>query len=262
MLDYTKQYKRIFAFGCSFTNYSYPTWANLISFSYPRSDFYNFAKSGGGNFFISSRIAEANNKFKFDESDLILVMWSTFCREDRYVNDNWLIPGNIFTQNTYDDKFVKKFSDPKGYLIKDLSLIELTTNYLNSIPSDKLMLISVPFNYQMEDVKESNDIISNYKNLTGIFPPSLFELGMNNTWSQELEFYYDWNPKTKTYDYHPHTLDYANYLNKLGLNLPDKTLNYARMSLEKTKKTLYFRDLDRVFNYMHTDSVKKNILLW
>ena len=44
-----EKYKRVFAFGCSFTHYSYPTWANLIAYQNTDAEFYNFGKAGMGN---------------------------------------------------------------------------------------------------------------------------------------------------------------------------------------------------------------------
>ena len=48
--------KRLFAFGCSFTGYGWPTWADIIGQSF---DYYeNWGKSGIGNYLISSRVVE------------------------------------------------------------------------------------------------------------------------------------------------------------------------------------------------------------
>jgi hypothetical protein len=68
---------------------------------------------------------------------------------------------------------------------------------------------------------------------------------MNNEWSHELEFYYEYNLNKKNYDYHPHTLDYANYLTRLGIVLPRHVLKYAYRSLAILKKVEYFRDLPK-----------------
>jgi hypothetical protein len=262
MLNFNKKYKRIFSFGCSFTSYSYPTWANLIAYSYPTSKFYNFARSGAGNSFISARITEANNKFKFNEDDLILVMWSTFCREDRFLNNKWLTPGNIFSQEEYDSKFIKKFADTKGYLIRDLSTIEITTNYLETLSSDILNLIGVPFNYQNE-TNDIEEVLFTYKKIIDKFPKSIYELEMNNEWPREIEFYFDWNLKNKTYEYHPHTLNYANYLIKLGIDLPNHTIKYANFSLYKIKRTEYFTKLINEFPGLFKDETNGfSKLMW
>lgn len=261
-LDF-KKYKRVFAFGCSFTCYQYPTWANLIQKACVNAEFYNFGRSGGGNLFISSRIVEADRKFKFESNDLIIVMWSTFCREDRFVNEKWLIPGNIFTQGEYDDKFVSKYADPKGYLIRDLPLIDLSTNYIKNLSSDSILLTSVPFDHQ-QDEKDTQikNILNTYSSLIESFPKSIFEIEMNNQWSQEISFYFDFDIKNKTIEYHPHTLNYLNYLIKIGINLPKEVIQYAYYSLKQIKRVEYHRDLYKVFPELSTQWSRDWNLLW
>jgi hypothetical protein len=83
-IDY-KKYKRVFIFGCSFTKYEWPTWANILSYEMPDAEIYNFAQSGAGNLFISERVIAANQRYRYNKDDLILLMWSTHSREDRYI---------------------------------------------------------------------------------------------------------------------------------------------------------------------------------
>ena len=74
-------------------------------------------------FFVSSVIFLILSVFTEYVNDLIIVMWSTFCREDRWItNRNWVNPGNIFSQKEYDDEFVQKYADSTGYLIMHLLL--------------------------------------------------------------------------------------------------------------------------------------------
>ena len=87
-----KKYKRFFAFGCSFTSYMWPTWADLISMEIPNS--YNYGKPGGGNVFIFQQFVEANVRYKFNQDDLVILCWTNVAREDRYVH-KWLSPGNM-----------------------------------------------------------------------------------------------------------------------------------------------------------------------
>lgn len=244
-IDLTK-YKRLFTFGCSFTNYRYPTWAHILSKSMPDCELHNLGKSGGGNLFIANRITEANKKFKFSETDLIVVMWSTLCREDRFVNDNWLIPGNIFTQDDYPNSFIEKFCDPIGYLIRDLSLVELSKAYLDSLPCDNYMMLSVPFDYQIYDKTEkTDDILNTYSDLIKSFPPTLFEFGMNKRWTTDVE--YEMSDGKLQIDYHPTPMNYYNYLTKLGFELSSQAKDYA-MESENTYRTMKtFEQLQATF---------------
>lgn len=241
-IDFSK-YKRFFAFGCSFTGYCWPTWADILSKEMPNAEFYNCGKSGAGNLFISIRALEANLKFNFNKDDLVIVMWSTFCREDRYYNNYWHTPGNIFTQQEYDEKWVKKFADPKGYLIRDLSLITMATSYLKSLPCTTITLASTPywyqqhedFDYSKKDDGEIKDILDSFKETINQTPQCLFDLEMKGIWDNG--HVYIWN-KNKVDDYHPNPWRYRCYLEKLGFNLTEKSENYAKeatIMLHRTK---------------------------
>jgi hypothetical protein len=109
MIDFTK-YKRFFTFGCSYTSYIWPTWADLISKDMPQAEFYNLGKTGSGNLCISSRVAEANNRFKFTDTDLVMVMFSSYTREDRWVEYEWMTKGNVYVNNVYTSDWVRKLS--------------------------------------------------------------------------------------------------------------------------------------------------------
>jgi len=143
-------YKRIFAFGCSMTKYRWPTWADIYA-SDKTTEFYNYGHSGAGNQFIANQIVETSQRFNWDDEDLILVMWSSITREDRYVTE-WLLPGNIYSQDLYDEQFMDMFVSEKGYLIRDLATIKLTESFLSNFKHKMFQM--APF--ECED-KDHND---------------------------------------------------------------------------------------------------------
>jgi hypothetical protein len=248
-----KKYKRFFAFGCSFTGYIWPTWADILSKQMPDAEFYNLGFSGGGNLFISNRIVETNQRFKFCDTDLVVIMWSTFCREDRYIN-YWRCPGNIFTQSTYDNDFVEKFADTKGYLIKDLGLIGLTHGYLTSSTCDFYMLNSVDYTYQNENLSDIATIFNVYNSVITRQYPSLLELEMQGVWEHGHHYFDDSQPKYDEifHDYHPNPLRYFNYLEKLGLKLSDEVRLFAEESTNKLHRTTLRSEINKIFpNYQH-----------
>jgi hypothetical protein len=223
-----KKYKRFFAFGCSFTNNSWPTWANLIAKETVNAKFYNFGMSGAGNIFISNRISEMNNRFKFCETDLVMVMWSTFVREDRFI-DRWESHGSIFCADFYDNSFKKKYFDYKGYVIRDLALIDLTYNYLNSLPCDSYqMLTTTPSKDEYSGTDKDNKFINEeilpvYQNLLDKFKITYYE-------------HYPWNEEIRTdsghYDTHPSPMIAYNFLLRHGFTLSDETYQYAKTSTD------------------------------
>lgn len=254
-----KKYKRFFAFGCSFTSYGWPTWADIISKEIPDVDYYNFGHCGGGNLMMSIRIAEANARYKFTEDDLVIVMWTTMCREDRYIRDNWKMSGNIFTCGEYDEAYLLKFADVKGYLVRDIGIIALATQYLKSLPCTGITLTSVPFDHQQDPNDRSiPKILEIYKDTVNSVPTSLYELEMNGTWDNGHEYYNPnhCKPGETMGDYHPSPLRYFNYLKKLGFPLTSVSMNYAVESLAMLKKTKSIQDIDVTFNYLKSTQAK------
>jgi hypothetical protein len=239
--DLTK-YKRIFAFGCSFTAYIYPTWADIIYKSMdPDVEFYNFGKSGGGNVFIANRITEANRKYKFTETDLVVVMWTTNARIDFYKTEHrhWVTPGNIYTQSLLSQHTVKELEDLNWFLMRDLSIIDLTTTYLNTLPCDSIKLMSVPYDYEnihqhIKEDKLTDSIIETYSELNNHYPEITLYQFMNYRWSSAIKYKHHAHPELKYFtDYHPTPVEYANYLIKCNIPLSQQAIDYAQESLDK-----------------------------
>jgi len=234
-LDLTS-YKRLFVFGCSFTNYMWPTWADLLHTEMPNAEFFNLGKSGAGSQFISSMVVEANQRYTFTESDLIIVQWSTYFREDRYVNNFWNTPGNIFTQQTYDDTFIRNFACIRGYIIRDLAIMTSIKYMLNSLPCSTVLLSSIPIDAEIELIDPDvniDDVVDLYKDTIDSLQPAMSELlrpaGNSSVFAWHAKVHYSdpTNNKTLVYDYHPTPASYYIYLKKLGFNLTEKSLDYA-----------------------------------
>jgi hypothetical protein len=117
-------YKRIFTFGCSFSNYAWPTWADVIAIQ-TKIPVYNGAIAGLGNVGILHRLLEYDLKFKFNDDDLVLVMWTSWSREDRFLDGSWKNVGNVFNNNFYDDHFTSKYWSWDNDIIKNATSIIL-----------------------------------------------------------------------------------------------------------------------------------------
>lgn len=125
-------YKRLFTFGCSFTNFYWPTWADIIGCEFAPGNFYNYGLCATGNEFAFHRLTEAHARHNINQDDLVIICWTNFAREDRYLNGAWKTAGNIFTQNVYPDKWVKEWFDLRGALLKTSSAIAGATHLLES----------------------------------------------------------------------------------------------------------------------------------
>lgn len=88
--------KRFFAFGCSLTSYSWPTWADIIAHSFEQNgkEAYNFGVAGSGYLGVLYNIMKADEMYNFTDDDLIIIMWSSWNREDRIFNSTWSRWGN------------------------------------------------------------------------------------------------------------------------------------------------------------------------
>ena len=138
-----KKYKRFFAFGCSFTNYHWPTWADIIG---QDIEFYeNWGVMGAGNQFIFNSVIEANQKYKFTDTDLVMIMWSTINREDRYVNNEWLLAPPSKQEEIYGIKWLEKYGlDNRGLLIRDLAFIRSIQIILDNLLCDWAHMLLKP----------------------------------------------------------------------------------------------------------------------
>lgn len=224
-----KKYKRFFTFGCSYTQYMWPTWADVVSKSMPDVEFYNFGKSGSGNPLISYRIAEANARYKFTDTDLVMVMFSSFTREDRWVNDKWEAVGNVYSHRFYDDAWCRKYADERGYMIRDAAVIDIATRYVESLPCDSYCMLSVPFVSEPErinDGKAPEDIVSIYSETFNKFKPSFKDTELVQNPVLDYQGFQDG---------HPATIRHYNYLMKLGFNLSDESKKFAEESTEILK---------------------------
>jgi hypothetical protein len=103
--------KRLFTFGCSYTHFAWPTWADLIAvhgLDYNIADgkntcdkpdtlwrcTYNFGRAGSCNQEIINRVLMANELYDFCETDVICVQWTSQFRHS--------VPHTITQNNRVD----------------------------------------------------------------------------------------------------------------------------------------------------------------
>jgi len=177
--------KRFFAFGCSFTNYIWPTWADAIGYDIP--EYYNYGSSGSGNHFAFNHVSQADQCYKFNKDDLVIVCWTNVMREDRRINQDWLNSGNIYTQSYYDKNFVKKYCDQEGFFVRDCAYIKAVRDILNLSGCTWHFLSMVPiekmFNQWNTEMNSSyNEVYKVYQDLFTDIRKSYFEVVFQNNW--------------------------------------------------------------------------------
>ena len=229
---------RLFAFGCSFTRYNWPTWADLLGQEF--EGYYNYGRAGAGNLFISCMLGEAIARYNINKNDTVMIMWSNVTREDRYVEE-WVNPGNIFTQTTYPEDFVKNFITVRGCYIRDLALINLTHNLLKNLGCKYEFMSMIDMNsfHQWDfndDSKEMQDVFDLYKDTLAICKPSVFKVIFNYDWYKSRPLYTD--PNKLRADIHPLPSEHIEYINKVLPNyqFSEDTLRIAMKEDEKVRK--------------------------
>jgi hypothetical protein len=179
---------RLFSFGCSFTNYIWPTWADIAGRQFDHYE--NWGRMGGGNTFIFCSLLEAINRKNIGPDDTVAVMWTSISREDRWIGpDGWLTLGSIYNQTEYDQKFVKRFADPTGYLIRDLAMISGAQLALKALGCKYHFFSIVPFEYH-DDSDDTNDcffkidqeVLDLYQSTLNQIKPSVFETVFHGDW--------------------------------------------------------------------------------
>lgn len=219
-------YKRFFAFGCSFTQYYWPTWADIIGKEFKQDQFLNFGMRGGGNEFIFNQLANAHAIHHIDKDDLVIICWTNFAREDRYKNGAWVSAGNIFTQKTYPRAWVKEWFDLRGALLKTSNMLVGATNLLENTNCKYLFISMSPMSQldQFQSIfidEEYQDIFDVYSAYYSKINVSITDYlyGENNC--------YNPNPiKLVSYnDDHPSPIQHLQYVQEYLSQLIDISLS-------------------------------------
>lgn len=179
---------RLFTFGCSFTNYKWPTWADILGREYEY--FENWGKIGCGNKYIFHSLIECNQKNKFTPDDTIIIMWTGTDREDRYIKNMWNGLGSVYRFYTWPKSYVKKYFDWRGNFLCDIGLITASADLLKCWKVRHSMLSMVKLNnlvdgsigYDCSVEDDVDDIITLFKNSITDIKPSVFEVIFNSNW--------------------------------------------------------------------------------
>lgn len=117
-------FDRFYAFGCSFTQYIWPTWADIVATDLG-IPFENWGRGGAGNQFIAAKIIECDTINTLTPNDLVVVMWSGWSREDRFLDTSWKTVGSVFNNHVYDFNFIEKYWSLNNDDIKNSVAIQL-----------------------------------------------------------------------------------------------------------------------------------------
>ena len=261
------EYNRFFTLGCSFTNWHWPTWANLLHKEYPHLKLYNYAKPALGNSYIAVMLDQLDKHYELQRTDLVAICWSTFGRNSVYQTsdikrmirnheqdyfdhtspDNWNSLGDTYASMEHH----KNLDCDRGRLIKDLSTISLVSNMLTHANFSAFQFYSIGPEQQSEyDIgiysTKKDDIFDMYAGLhTKMIHHSMHsEFGLvTDPANPNYVYNSNWGEENHA-DTHPTATQYAHYLNSAGFMLSSKTFNYAEKCHKTMKHTKNLQDLN------------------
>ena len=133
--------KRLFVLGCSFSNYAWPTWADILGQEF--DIFENWAFPGLGNRAIAERVAEIHAHNHLTKDDTVIIQWTSHLRHDWHATDQrhqdnagWKTSGSLFNYinaEIFDEKWIKTFWSENSYMMHTYNNILLTQNFLNGV---------------------------------------------------------------------------------------------------------------------------------
>jgi hypothetical protein len=100
---------KFLAFGCSFTDYAWPTWADIIARDQPTWHYENWGLGGGGNQAIARRVLYRCLAEPLAEDDIVILQWTSWCREDRFQTSRWVSEGNVVSAPYYGAEFAERY---------------------------------------------------------------------------------------------------------------------------------------------------------
>ena len=213
---------RIFTFGCSFTEYVWPTWADIILY---KNIGYNLGVIGGGFDMILYRLLEADRKFKFTKNDNIIIIFTTPLRWDILRGDTeltWECKGQV-TTSEYKE-YENKFYTLDGLLYKSFYNIFLIVDFLNKRNLNFLIgsINNVFENYDnhFEYSKLNTEILDLIDYVKNIAELKLLDFH-SFLYNSQSKFNKSWKVTKKwadgMLDYHPRPEEHLEWVNKVLL---------------------------------------------
>lgn len=126
---------RLFTFGCSYTNYFWPTWSDFIGLNF--NHYENWGWGGAGNYYIAAKIYECHLINNFTKDDTILIMLSSPYRLDFIDNSSCFVTrGSIFSEGNmkiFGKNLIENVWSVEHGIHNTWFMLESIKNLLNNI---------------------------------------------------------------------------------------------------------------------------------
>lgn len=272
-IEFSK-HKRLFVIGCSFTHWLWPTWADVITHEHPHLEYYNFGIPGQGSDYIQTMLSQIERKYQLNNDDIVIIMWSSFHRDGIYslynpessemadciINQtpkmdlikhpfNWYSTGDAIGQKLIENP-ANHICDARGYLIKNLAIIDSVTKILQHANYSGAQMLSVGIKDQLkfdttalespiDDVLDMYNDIHDYMLGKCYYDYAGYELDQI-VWDDGEE------------DYHPKSIQYFEYLKLLGFSLSDSTAEWCYNADAVVQNARFHRDLEENDDWPYT----------
>jgi hypothetical protein len=235
---------RVFTFGCSFTAFRWPTWADFLIHHFESNGLkgVNWGKHASSNQYSFIKFMEMNAKFKFNKDDLIIFCWTSICREDRYISGRgWETTGNVLTQNVYPKEFNEKWVDPIHYYFRDCAMISAVKTILESIGCKyhffSMNKLEEDENDANKITEQTNKIIEYYGDDMKMHSISVMDFMKRDLKRIGPEVYYGENKQIFN-EQHPTPKEHFSYLTefilpKFNIDLHPNTIEFINEWIEK-----------------------------
>lgn len=125
--------KRLFTFGCSFTNYFWPTWNSFLALSREWDEYENWGLKGIGNQAILERLIECIATKNLTSNDTVIIQWAGVYRHDILNSElGWANTGGLGHSKIFDQNWFNKFFDQEAYNFHTLIYIVAAQSILEN----------------------------------------------------------------------------------------------------------------------------------
>lgn len=236
------KFRRLRVFGCSLSHWRYPTWADILAQDIPHCEYFNLAWPGAGHQFLQAQYSQWTQQIPLDETDLVIIQWPTYYREDRYLKHPerhrpWITPGNIFTQDDYPAAFLE-VCNRRGFVVTSLAIQDLVMRDLENSDATALCFNAVAHRHQDSYTGFSRDIhddFSDISNLYSVVQDRNAQFDMYAGLSKDPDHPkwpdgYQYNLEGELeQDYHPTVAEHARFLRDImAHDLSDTTADWAQ----------------------------------
>lgn len=217
--------RRIFAFGCSFTEYTWPTWADMILYN---NEGVNYGICGGGFENILNNLVQCDFDYKLTPEDVIVIVYPNLLRWDCAIYPKTKGFGNAMTSPWAEYK--EELWNIDGMVYKNLNIMIMIDTFLKSKGviyrySSITKIFTYLENYFV-DCQVDNSVL-NHLNIVKDKIPLLQDfytfLYGENTDDSKWEVTKKWNGDR--YEYHPRPISHYKWLTNILLPTLDVEVN-------------------------------------